>query len=72
MNELFDVSGKVVLITGSSQGIGYTLAKGFGHAGAKVILNGRNEDKLKLAVEKLASENIMFMQQHSMFVIQTP
>ena len=58
MNGLFDVSGKVVLITGSSQGIGYTLAKGFGNAGAKVILNGRNEDKLKLAVEKLASENI--------------
>lgn len=47
---LFDLSGKRALITGSSQGIGLSLAKGLAAAGAKVVLNGRGEDKLREAV----------------------
>jgi gluconate 5-dehydrogenase len=47
---LFDLSGKRALITGSSQGIGLSLAKGMAAAGAKVVLNGRTREKLDVAV----------------------
>jgi len=43
--DLFNLSGKTALITGSSQGIGYALAKGLISAGASIVLNGRNEEK---------------------------
>ncbi|EYD77237.1 5-keto-D-gluconate 5-reductase [Rubellimicrobium mesophilum DSM 19309] len=46
MPGLFDLSGRRALVTGSSQGIGLALAKGLAEAGAQVILNGRNRDKL--------------------------
>jgi len=52
---LFDLSGKTALITGSSQGIGYTLAEGLVRAGATVVLNGRDTDKLAKAAESIAS-----------------
>ncbi|POO55303.1 SDR family oxidoreductase [Agrobacterium rosae] len=48
---LFDLKGKRALITGSSQGIGLALAKGLQDAGAKIVLNGRDETKLKTAAE---------------------
>ncbi len=47
---MFDLSGKTALITGSSRGLGYTMAGGLAKAGAQVILNGRNEENLKKAV----------------------
>ena len=43
---LFDVSGKVALITGASGGFGQAASKGLAKAGAKVMLTGRSEDKL--------------------------
>ncbi|WP_198375565.1 SDR family oxidoreductase [Neoroseomonas rubea] len=46
---LFDLSGKLALVTGSSQGIGLALAKGLAEAGAKVVLNGRDGAKLEAA-----------------------
>ncbi len=52
-NLLFDLSGKSALITGSSQGLGFELARGLGQAGATIILNGRNEAKLSKAIESL-------------------
>ena len=52
-NLLFDLSGKSALITGSSQGLGFELARGLGQAGATIILNGRNEAKLSKATESL-------------------
>lgn len=58
MSNLFDISGKVVLITGSTRGIGLTLATGLGLAGAKIILNGRNEAKLRDVLEPLRSKGI--------------
>ena len=45
--KIFDLTGKVALVTGSSQGIGLALAEGLAEAGAEIILNGRNEEKLK-------------------------
>jgi gluconate 5-dehydrogenase len=51
--QLFDLTGKTALITGSSQGIGYTLAEGMAEAGATIILNGRDEAKLAKAAASL-------------------
>ena len=51
--KIFDLTGKVALITGSSQGIGFALAEGLAEAGAKIILNGRDEKKLITAKKKL-------------------
>jgi gluconate 5-dehydrogenase len=51
----FDIKEKVVLITGSSGGLGYTIAKGLGQKGATLILNGRNETKLNNMVSELST-----------------
>lgn len=54
-NPLFDLTGKRALITGSSQGIGYALARGLMDAGAEVVLNGRDTAKLAGAAETLGA-----------------
>lgn len=46
---LFDLTGRLALVTGSSQGIGLALARGLAEAGAKVVLNGRDGAKLQAA-----------------------
>ena len=53
---LFDLTGRTALITGSSAGIGLALARGLLSAGARVILNGRQNDKLKQAGGALRTE----------------
>lgn len=49
--QIFDLTGRRALITGSSQGIGLALAKGLAEAGAAVVLNGRDEAKLAAAAK---------------------
>lgn len=49
----FDLSGRTALITGSVRGIGFAFAQGLAEAGARVILNGRNEQSLAEAVTRL-------------------
>ena len=44
---LFDLTGKVALITGATHGLGMAMAKGIGNAGAKIIVNG-NSSQAKL------------------------
>ncbi|SIQ31970.1 glucose 1-dehydrogenase [Rhizobium sp. RU35A] len=56
---LFDLTGKRALVTGSSQGIGYALARGLADAGAEVILNGRDAVKLKAAAESLGASHAL-------------
>lgn len=53
MDELFGVKGKTVLITGSTGGLGGTFAEGLAERGATVILNGRSQEKLTVAVDAL-------------------
>ena len=54
MSDLFSLAGKRALITGSSQGIGFALARGLAAAGASIVLNGRDTGKLAAAAEELA------------------
>ncbi|MFJ6572919.1 SDR family oxidoreductase [Streptomyces sp. NPDC091292] len=52
---LFDISGRTALVTGSSRGIGFALARGLAEAGCTVVLNGRDETTLKDAASALNS-----------------
>jgi len=54
--KLFDLSGRIALVTGSSAGIGLALARGLAGAGATVVLNGRNDTKLQQAATRLRDE----------------
>ncbi|MGL5010290.1 MAG: SDR family oxidoreductase [Paracoccaceae bacterium] len=57
--QLFDLTGRRALITGSSQGIGLALARGLQAAGAEVVLNGRDEAKLAEAAKGLPGARIL-------------
>ena len=47
VSSLFSIEGKVAIVTGATGALGSAVAKGYGYAGAKVMLTGRNEGKLR-------------------------
>jgi gluconate 5-dehydrogenase len=49
MNDLFDLTGKVALITGGTHGIGMAMGKALGKAGAKICVNDLSESRLENA-----------------------
>src|SRR3984957_2066064 len=51
-----DLSGKTALVTGSTAGIGYAIAKGLAAAGSEVVLNGRSKARVDETVARLAKE----------------
>jgi NAD(P)-dependent dehydrogenase (short-subunit alcohol dehydrogenase family) len=53
MNPLFDLSGRVALVTGGSKGLGKAMARAFAEAGAYVVISSRHEDELKSAIEDI-------------------
>jgi len=55
---LFDLTGRRALITGSSQGIGFALARALDTAGAAVVLNGRDAAKLEAAAAALRKDGV--------------
>ncbi|MBL8344380.1 MAG: SDR family oxidoreductase [Rubrivivax sp.] len=55
-SKLFDLTGRTALITGSSAGIGFALAGGLASAGARIVLNSRNGDKLARAADALRAQ----------------
>jgi NAD(P)-dependent dehydrogenase (short-subunit alcohol dehydrogenase family) len=48
-----DLSGKTALVTGSTAGIGYAIARGLAAAGAAVVINGRSQARVDEAVARL-------------------
>ncbi len=51
--KLFDLSGKVAIVTGGNSGIGLGMAQGLAKAGAKVVIVGRNQEKSNQAVQTI-------------------
>ena len=47
MSDLFDLSGKVAIVTGASRGIGLAIANRLAEAGAKVVLSSRKQESLE-------------------------
>ena len=58
LQKLFSLEGRIALITGSSGGIGFALARALGNAGATVVINGRDVAKVAAAVIALEDEGL--------------
>jgi 2-dehydro-3-deoxy-D-gluconate 5-dehydrogenase len=52
--KLFDLTGRVALVTGGNGGLGLAMAQGMASCGANIVLSGRNVDKAKAALDELA------------------
>jgi NAD(P)-dependent dehydrogenase (short-subunit alcohol dehydrogenase family) len=50
---LFDLTGRVALITGGNKGLGKAMARGFAEAGADVVIASRHADELKAALDEI-------------------
>jgi NAD(P)-dependent dehydrogenase (short-subunit alcohol dehydrogenase family) len=50
---LFDLTGKVALVTGGSKGLGKAMARGLAEAGADVIISSRHENELRPALDEI-------------------
>jgi len=53
---LFDVSGKVAIVTGATGGLGHTASRALAQAGVKVMLTGRNERELKALLAEIEKD----------------
>ncbi|AWW29304.1 gluconate 5-dehydrogenase [Echinicola strongylocentroti] len=58
MKELFDLSGKVALVTGATHGLGMAMAKALAKSGATLIVNGHTPAKMEKALEDYAADGI--------------
>jgi NAD(P)-dependent dehydrogenase (short-subunit alcohol dehydrogenase family) len=58
LRELFELQGRVALVTGGSRGLGLQIAKGLGEMGAKVAISARKPQELAAAKEELAAQGI--------------
>ena len=55
---MFDLQGKVAIVTGGNGGIGLAMAQGLGKAGARIAVVGRNPDKLQQALASLSEDGV--------------
>ena len=58
MNSMFDLTGKVALVTGASYGIGMAIAKGFAQAGAIITFNDINQDLVDQGLKEYREDGI--------------
>src|SRR5215211_6351250 len=58
VRELFDLNGKVAVVTGGSRGLGLEIAQGLGEAGAAVVITARREQWLGPAADELWAAGI--------------
>jgi NAD(P)-dependent dehydrogenase (short-subunit alcohol dehydrogenase family) len=56
INKLFDLSGRVALVTGGNKGLGKAMARGLAQAGADIFLASRNEAELKSTLDAILAE----------------
>ena len=52
-SEIFDLSGRVALVTGGSKGLGKAMARGLAQAGADIIISSRHENELRTALDEI-------------------
>jgi NAD(P)-dependent dehydrogenase (short-subunit alcohol dehydrogenase family) len=53
MNQLFDMSNRVAVVTGSTKGMGLAIARAIGAAGAKIVISSRSEEIAKATADQL-------------------
>jgi len=53
MTSVFDITGRLAFVTGSSRGLGAAMAAGLAEAGARLVLHGRDTDQLAATAERL-------------------
>ncbi|GET20732.1 gluconate 5-dehydrogenase [Prolixibacter denitrificans] len=58
MMNLFDLNGKVALVTGATHGLGMAMAKALAQAGATLVINGHTPDKMEKALAAYAEDGI--------------
>ena len=58
VKELFDLSGKIALITGGSRGLGLQIAEAYGEMGAKVAITARKQGELDEAAARLSKQGV--------------
>ena len=51
--DIFDLKGKVALVTGGSKGLGKAMARGLAEAGADIVISSRHENELRPALEEI-------------------
>ena len=56
MRNLFDLSGRVAVVTGGTRGLGLAMARGFAHAGAEVVIVSRKQEACEEVVAALRAE----------------
>lgn len=56
MSALFSLSGRTALVTGSVAGLGHEIARGLAAAGAHVLVNGRDEGRVRAAVKVICQD----------------
>jgi len=58
MSNMFDLTGRIALVTGSSRGIGRAIAEGYVAAGARVVINGRDAGAVNATVKAIGANAV--------------
>jgi len=56
IKSLFDLTGKVAIVTGASKGIGEAMARGLAEHGAKVVVSSRKQEAVEAVAEGFKSD----------------